>query len=122
MSFQAPTPRQAIDRAKLLEDVQKKQALLKSQAQGGVPMTTGSINPGSNQAFIDNNYSISTANSANQLSPGISSVSSSQRERATLHHAQQNSFGFYITQDSSFGNVILPVLPRSYESIPNFSS
>ncbi|GFS22476.1 SOSS complex subunit C-like [Elysia marginata] len=27
-------------------------------------------------------------------------------------HAHMNSVGYFITQDSSFGNLILPVLPR----------
>jgi hypothetical protein len=29
-----------------------------------------------------------------------------------LQHASANSFGYFITQDSSFGNLILPVIPR----------
>ena len=29
-----------------------------------------------------------------------------------LQHAHAHSSGFFITQDSSFGNLILPVLPR----------
>lgn len=33
-----------------------------------------------------------------------------QREKA-LNYALQNSFGNYISQDSSFGNQIIPVLP-----------
>jgi hypothetical protein len=39
-----------------------------------------------------------------------SPLSSSQR--AALQHAYNHSFGFFVTQDSSFGNLILPVLPR----------
>eukprot|EP00118_Oscarella_pearsei_P025307 m.307960 g.307960 ORF g.307960 m.307960 type:complete len:123 (+) comp43123_c0_seq1:80-448(+) len=33
-------------------------------------------------------------------------------QRAALQHAQSQSYGCYITQDSQFGNLILPVLPR----------
>lgn len=32
--------------------------------------------------------------------------------RAALQHANANSCGFFVSQDSSFGNQILPVLPR----------
>jgi len=32
--------------------------------------------------------------------------------RATLTQAQSSSFGYFIPQDSQFGNTILPVLPR----------
>ncbi|MED6252083.1 hypothetical protein ILYODFUR_000693 [Ilyodon furcidens] len=34
------------------------------------------------------------------------------QQRAALQHAHAHSSGFFITQDSSFGNLILPVLPR----------
>ncbi|XP_058473542.1 SOSS complex subunit C-like isoform X2 [Solea solea] len=34
------------------------------------------------------------------------------QQKAALQHAQTHSSGFFITQDSSFGNLILPVLPR----------
>ncbi|CAM9884120.1 unnamed protein product [Lampetra planeri] len=35
-----------------------------------------------------------------------------QQQKAALQHAHAHSFGFFITQDSAFGNLILPVLPR----------
>ncbi|CAI5666556.1 SOSS complex subunit C [Oreochromis niloticus] len=34
------------------------------------------------------------------------------QQKAALQHAHAHSSGFFITQDSSFGNLILPVLPR----------
>ncbi|KAM7369198.1 hypothetical protein PAMP_013490 [Pampus punctatissimus] len=34
------------------------------------------------------------------------------QQKAALQHAHAHSTGFFITQDSSFGNLILPVLPR----------
>uniref|UniRef100_A0A8C6SPG6 SOSS complex subunit C n=1 Tax=Neogobius melanostomus TaxID=47308 RepID=A0A8C6SPG6_9GOBI len=34
------------------------------------------------------------------------------QQKTALQHAHINSSGFFITQDSSFGNLILPVLPR----------
>ncbi|XP_073730174.1 SOSS complex subunit C [Misgurnus anguillicaudatus] len=34
------------------------------------------------------------------------------QQKAALQHAHAHSCGFFITQDSSFGNLILPVLPR----------
>ncbi|GAB1599485.1 putative protein TPRXL [Argonauta hians] len=33
-------------------------------------------------------------------------------QRAALQHAHANSVGYFIPQDSSFGNLILPVIPR----------
>ncbi|XP_059401356.1 SOSS complex subunit C-like [Carassius carassius] len=34
------------------------------------------------------------------------------QQKAALQHAHAHSSGFFIIQDSSFGNLILPVLPR----------
>ncbi|KAJ1218647.1 hypothetical protein NDU88_006224 [Pleurodeles waltl] len=34
------------------------------------------------------------------------------QQKAALQHAHAHSSGYFITQDSSFGNLILPVLPR----------
>ncbi|XP_034560605.1 SOSS complex subunit C-like [Notolabrus celidotus] len=34
------------------------------------------------------------------------------QQKAALQHAHGHSSGFFMTQDSSFGNLILPVLPR----------
>ena len=36
----------------------------------------------------------------------------SSNQRKALEEANKTSFGFFITQDSSFGNLILPVIPR----------
>lgn len=33
-------------------------------------------------------------------------------QRTALQHAHANSVGYFIPQDSSFGNLILPVIPR----------
>lgn len=33
-------------------------------------------------------------------------------QRAALNSAHSQSFGFFVSQDSSFGNLILPVIPR----------
>uniref|UniRef100_UPI00358DDDAD SOSS complex subunit C-like n=1 Tax=Myxine glutinosa TaxID=7769 RepID=UPI00358DDDAD len=35
-----------------------------------------------------------------------------EQQKAALQHAHLHSFGYFITQDSAFGNLILPVLPR----------
>ncbi|KAL1449106.1 hypothetical protein WDU94_000339 [Cyamophila willieti] len=48
-------------------------------------------------------------------SPPISAPTLSaeqQHQRAALITAQAQSTGFYVAQDSSFGNIVLPVLPR----------
>ncbi|KAK3591242.1 hypothetical protein CHS0354_010610 [Potamilus streckersoni] len=56
---------------------------------------------------------------SNATTPGAAAVISSvavplppQINPISSTHANANSVGFFITQDSSFGNLILPVLPR----------
>ena len=36
----------------------------------------------------------------------------SSNQRAAMEQASKSSFGYFIPQDSSFGNTILPVIPR----------
>ncbi|KAM9738525.1 SOSS complex subunit C-like [Menidia menidia] len=40
------------------------------------------------------------------------------QQKAALQHAHGHSSGFFITQDSAFGNLILPVLPRLEPEVP----
>ena len=37
---------------------------------------------------------------------------SNNQQRAAMEVAQKTSYGYFIPQDSSFGNFILPVIPR----------
>ncbi|XP_067009204.1 SOSS complex subunit C homolog isoform X2 [Anabrus simplex] len=87
---------------KILEELQlKKQLLLKQGVQTTLStpnITTPVLGPGSGAAaMIPEGYVISSS------------------QRAALQHANSQSFGYFVPQDSSFGNLILPVLPR-YES------
>ncbi|XP_054289984.1 SOSS complex subunit C homolog [Macrosteles quadrilineatus] len=91
MAFQTQTARE--NRKILLEDLQlKKLQLLK---QGVVPLTSTPL-------------AISSV-PGNAPSPGSEHLSSVQRGAVIQAQA---SFGFFVPQDSLFGNVILPVLPR----------
>ncbi|KAG7209013.1 hypothetical protein KM043_015179 [Ampulex compressa] len=88
MAFSQSNSRELQNR-KILEELQlKKQMLLK---QGVAPTLNTSLAP------------------TTQSSDGIA-MSASQR--AALHNANAASSGYFVTQDSSFGNLILPVLPR----------
>lgn len=94
MSFQPPTPRQELQNRKILEELhqQKKQLLLK-QGQPPPSAPAAMVPPPSTMSLGD----------AHVLSVN---------QRAALQHAHAHSVGYFITQDSSFGNLILPVLPR----------
>lgn len=65
---------------------------------------------GSNQAFIDNNYIISN-NYSNQMN-AVNYNNYREKGSLSLLVTQQNSYGYYVTSDSPYGNPIIPVLPR----------
>ncbi|CAB3368608.1 Hypothetical predicted protein [Cloeon dipterum] len=91
MSFQSQTPpvtpnmRQELQNKKILEDLhqQKKQLLLKQGTQ---------------------------LNNASAAQTQAHEVGNQRSIQLQLAHSQ--SFGFFVPQDSAFGNFILPVLPR----------
>lgn len=100
MAYQATNAREIANR-KILEDLQlKKQLLLK---QGVVPNLSSTPITPSIQVGTPTNIPANVA-------PDVHVMSSTQR--AALIHAHTQSFGFFVPQDSSFGNSILPVLPR----------
>ena len=61
------------------------------------------------------NHSSSTTNIGFSNTSGTDqsgAASSNNQQRAAMEVASKSSFGFFIPQDSSFGNFILPVIPR----------
>ncbi|KAF8781781.1 SOSS complex subunit C-like [Argiope bruennichi] len=113
MSFQPPSAKQEQQNRKVLEEVQlqKKKLMLKQQAAN---------------VSLNNTPTSSTAPLSPSITPGSSSSSMSpmqttaaldyqnlnKNQRTAMQHAHANSFANFIPQDSSFGNLILPVLPR----------
>ncbi|KAH0561397.1 SOSS complex subunit C homolog [Cotesia typhae] len=96
MAFSQPNSRELQNR-KILEELQlKKQMLLK---QGVAPTLGTSLNT----------PPTSSASNATSTNDG---VNMNANQRTALHNAHATSFGYFVTQDSSFGNLILPVLPR----------
>ncbi|XP_066594226.1 SOSS complex subunit C homolog [Prorops nasuta] len=94
MAFSQPNSRELQNR-KILEELQlKKQMLLK---QGVAPT-------------LNNPITVPSAAST----PNLPSTQSSDgvTMRASQWAAHTASFGYFVTTDSSFGNLILPVLPR----------
>ncbi|KYM80280.1 SOSS complex subunit C like protein [Atta colombica] len=99
MAFSQPNARELQNR-KILEELQlKKQMLLK---QGVAPTL--------NTLGVSSTGSVSNI-PATQSNDGVAMSASA---RAALHNAHAASFGYFVTQDSSFGNLILPVLPRNH--------
>lgn len=93
MAFSQANSRE-IQNRKILEELHlKKQMLLKQ----GVAQTLGpTINVTTSAASLISNEGAAISN----------------LQRSALINAHAASAGYFITQDSSFGNMILPVLPR----------
>uniref|UniRef100_A0A6M2DDU7 Putative secreted protein n=1 Tax=Xenopsylla cheopis TaxID=163159 RepID=A0A6M2DDU7_XENCH len=84
------------DTRKILEELQqKKQQLLK----GGAPSLATSISA----TNLLNTQSILAGNDMHMINSA---------QRIALRNATSTSFGYFVVTDSSFGNQILPVLPR----------
>nr|XP_040044053.1 SOSS complex subunit C-like [Gasterosteus aculeatus aculeatus] len=80
----------------LAELGKEKRLLLQSQSAGS---------PGANTPLSSGTGGKEARHSAEQQHVAA-------QQKAALQHAHVHSSGFFITQDSAFGNLILPVLPR----------
>ncbi|XP_023313136.1 SOSS complex subunit C homolog B [Anoplophora glabripennis] len=94
MAFPQPNAQRELANRKILEELQLKKQLLLKQ---GVASTL-------------NSSALPVLGSTTVQSADGHSMNSVQR--AALQTAHTQSTGFFISQDSSFGNLILPVLPR----------
>ena len=102
---------------KILEELERQKKLLNkgNAAAASTPASAASASATSSATAA------STASSPVSLPPGAalqqdpSSPNSpllSANQRSALEAASKTSFGYFIPQDSSFGNTILPVIPR----------
>lgn len=115
MAFQPPTTGQAHQNRKILEQLEEQKKRLRMQNQTGVPITAASISgvpglPAVPPQVPPQPVSAPTPGVPQMILPDNQPMTPAQR--TALQHANANSVGYFITQDSSFGNLILPVLPR----------
>lgn len=87
---------------KILEELNLRKQLLKSG-------TAQTLNPSALNTPIGVSVINSNPSSENQMS-------NLARANSVLQHANSTSFGYFIPQESSFGNNILAVFPRVNES------
>lgn len=90
-NLQSTNIQRELTNRKILEDLQIKKTLLK---QGVVSSLQSSVS-------ITNDAA--TTSAANNIA---------SQQRLALENVQSQSFGFFVSQNSLFGNMILPVLPR----------
>jgi len=100
---------------RLIEELAQTKQMMISQVggpnTGGTPPVAGMLvgAPGSG-----NSLSSASRVGASLLGNGIEVTDAQRNARVAqaLQAANTNSVGFFVPQDSSFGNLILPVLPR----------
>lgn len=98
MAFPTLNAQQELNNRKILEDLQIKKQLLQ---KGVTPVTTSIQNQTNNtNLFVG----------LNQQYP--SELALNTPARVAYNQATSLSLGFFVPQDSIFGNNILPVLPR----------
>ncbi|XP_031564900.1 SOSS complex subunit C homolog [Actinia tenebrosa] len=103
MAFQ-PHGNQEVQNRKILQDLQERRRQMMSQAQQAVTGTTGT------------NAGPSHVNRPGQEVPVLRNPGENHQlalsQRQALEQAHLVSPGFYVCQDSLFGNLIIPVIPR----------
>jgi len=85
---------------KILEDLERQKKLLKSGAGLSSPLTLGPPGVGGMGVV------------GAGVAPGGGEGHITTGQRTALESANKTSYGFFIPQDSAFGNIILPVIPR----------
>lgn len=132
-AFTNPSNAKILQQQKILEELQQQKKMLKQGGGGGggssssvkpEPTTVGpsssatgigGVTGGISSALSSTAASPASAPatvSANSVASATELLSSNQRAAAALDAANKSSFGYFIPQDSSFGNLILPVIPR----------
>lgn len=102
-AFTNPSSGKIDQQRKILEELERQKKLLKSGNGAGLvssvppPLTNTSIAGTAPQSAVASDGRITSC------------------QRNALESANKTSYGFFIPQDSDFGNIILPVIPR----IPN---
>lgn len=111
-AFTNPSSAKIDQQRKILEDLERQKKLLKA---GGAPQSLspgqgagGGLGAGLPQAA----QTTQPGTTQQQVSPSVGEGHITSGQRSALEAANKNSFGFFIPQDSAFGNIILPVIPR----------
>lgn len=119
MAFNNPSSGKIDQQRKILEELERQKKLLNKNANPGsaVP-TAGNANAQQSGAPLLSAQAPAGAGAATSASASALDPSSpnspllSANQRSALEQAAKTSFGYFIAQDSSFGNTILPVIPR----------
>ena len=101
-AFTNPSAAKIDQQRKILEDLERQKKALKSNNSSNIAATTSS----SSSALTG------TAGGFGPGADGHQQLQLSSNQRMAMDQASKTSFGYFIPQDSLFGNLILPVVPR----------
>ena len=105
LAFSNPSSGKIDQQRKILEELERQKRALN---KGSMPSTSSS----SSSTPTANNPTASSSNAPLQLVDPSSTSLMPTNQRNALDNASKTSFGYFVPQDSSFGNLILPVIPR----------
>ena len=131
-AFTNPSEAKVAQQRKILEELESQKKQIKTSNPGSnisdqslmlpaAQVTSSSVVPNmisstqTPSTAVGNQVTVPQSLSVSSNTP-IDNVQSNQQlssnQRKALEEANKTSFGYFITQDSSFGNLILPVIPR----------
>jgi len=95
---------------KILEDLERQKKLLKSGGGLSSPLNLGPPGAGGGMGAGGSPGQPPSVPGGQAVVGTEGHITTGQR--TALESANKTSFGFFIPQDSAFGNIILPVIPR----------
>lgn len=115
LAFSNPSSGKIDQQRKILEQLERQKKLLNAGNNSSGSSDKGSATGGGDKspAAADKPAAAAATGAAvptSMVDPFTAILTSNQR--TALETAAKTSFGYYIAQDSSFGNTILPVVPR----------
>ena len=128
-AFTQPSAAKIEQQRKILEALEQQKKQMKTSSAGSNISETSSMLPTTQASTVVSNMvtgspapptTVGGQTTAPQSLPISSNIPDtlqsnqqmSSNQRKALEEANKTSFGFFIPQDSSFGNLILPVIPR----------
>ena len=127
-AFTNPSAAKIDQQRKILEELEKQKKQIKTSNSGSNISEASTMLPtlqvtsstvaapniisGTQTALMAGQMTTSPSLSSSMPDNAPSNQQLSSNQRKALEEANKTSFGYFITQDSSFGNLILPVIPR----------
>ncbi len=110
LAFNNPSQAKVDQQRKILAELERQKKLLDAKNSPGdsSPGAKADKTPASSPASSTS----APPASSSVVDPLSQSPLLSSNQRSALEQAAKTSFGYFIAQDSSFGNTILPVIPR----------